>query len=152
MLIRIETVGLQDAMARIHRLTDDGFHTDLLTMCGAKIQEQTTRRFVSTKMSPEGAKWAPIKVSGGGRRGKKKAKQKRRSTDILVDTGRLMGSIMSSVLNSKQVEVGTNVEYAGYIQGGTRKMVARPFLGVAGPDEPEIENMAAHFIKGVLGV
>lgn len=47
-----------------------------------------------------------------------------------VDTGRLRGSITSDVSNidEYECEVGTNVEYASYVEYGTYKMAARPFL------------------------
>lgn len=44
-----------------------------------------------------------------------------------VDTGRLRNSI-SHVSDSEAAYVGTNVEYAPYVELGTVKMAARPFL------------------------
>jgi HK97 gp10 family phage protein len=49
-----------------------------------------------------------------------------------VDTGRLRSSIVSKVTQStgsaEAIEVGTNVEYAPYVEFGTRHMRAQPFL------------------------
>lgn len=48
-----------------------------------------------------------------------------------VDTGRLLGSITTEIKDSgvnTKAEVGTNVEYANYIEYGTSKMGAKPFL------------------------
>ena len=44
-----------------------------------------------------------------------------------VDTGRLRGSI-SHAHDDTSAYIGTNVEYAPYVELGTRKMAARPFL------------------------
>lgn len=44
-----------------------------------------------------------------------------------VDTGRLRGSI-SHATDDTSAYIGTNVEYAPYVELGTRKMAARPFL------------------------
>lgn len=44
-----------------------------------------------------------------------------------VDTGRLRGSI-SHTVSGDDVYIGTNVEYAPYIELGTYKMASRPFL------------------------
>lgn len=44
-----------------------------------------------------------------------------------VDTGRLRGSI-SHATDSDSAYIGTNVEYAPYVELGTYKMAARPFL------------------------
>jgi HK97 gp10 family phage protein len=51
-----------------------------------------------------------------------------------VDTGRLKGSIDSDYklsLNGFDGRVGTNVKYAQYVEGGTKKMDAQPFLSPA---------------------
>ena len=46
-----------------------------------------------------------------------------------VDTGRLRGSITHGVDNAEKVAyIGTNVEYAAYVEFGTSKMPARPYL------------------------
>ena len=44
-----------------------------------------------------------------------------------VDTGRLRASI-SHASDENSAYIGTNVEYAPYVELGTRKMAARPFL------------------------
>lgn len=48
-----------------------------------------------------------------------------------VDTGRLQGSITYAV-EGKEGAVGSNVEYAPYVEGGTSRMAARHFLQNAG--------------------
>ena len=44
-----------------------------------------------------------------------------------VDTGRLRGSI-SHAVDGNTVYIGTNVEYAPYVELGTSRMAPRPFL------------------------
>jgi HK97 gp10 family phage protein len=44
-----------------------------------------------------------------------------------VDTGRLAGSLNERV-NDDYAEVGTNVEYAPYVEYGTKYMIAQPYL------------------------
>lgn len=53
-----------------------------------------------------------------------------------VDTGRLQGSITYAV-EGKEGAVGSNVEYAPYVEGGTYKMAARHFLQNAGDSNRE---------------
>ena len=48
-----------------------------------------------------------------------------------VDTGNLRDSIFPTQPSKKNIRVGTNVEYAIYVEKGTRYMPARSFL-VAG--------------------
>ena len=46
-----------------------------------------------------------------------------------VDTGRLRNSITNAVeTNEKAVYIGTNVEYAPYVELGTSRQKAQPFL------------------------
>lgn len=54
-----------------------------------------------------------------------------------VDTGNLRNSITHEVVPAeKAVYIGTNVEYAAYVECGTAKMDARPYL------KPSIANHA----------
>lgn len=50
-----------------------------------------------------------------------------------VDTGRLRGSVTGEY-DGNGVQVGTNVEYATYVELGTYKMGARPYI------KPSIED------------
>lgn len=55
-----------------------------------------------------------------------------------VDTGRLLGSVKTNIKQDYagvEAEVGTNVEYANYIEYGTYKMGAKPFLNPAFDEE-----------------
>lgn len=45
-----------------------------------------------------------------------------------VDTGRLRASITNTTDGSEFVTVGTNVSYAQYVEMGTSKATAQPFL------------------------
>ena len=42
--------------------------------------------------------------------------------------GRLRNSISHQVVSTNEVHIGTNVEYAPYVELGTYKMSARPYL------------------------
>lgn len=58
--------------------------------------------------------------------------------DAPVDTGRLRNSIAHEVVDSEAaVYIGTNVEYAPYVELGTSRMAARPFLGPAATEHGE---------------
>jgi HK97 gp10 family phage protein len=45
-----------------------------------------------------------------------------------VDTGRLRSSIMVQRLDKGLISIGTNVTYAPYLEYGTRRQRAQPFL------------------------
>lgn len=62
-----------------------------------------------------------------------------------VDTGRLRNSITHEVRESeKAVYIGTNVEYAPYVELGTRKQKAQPYL------RPAAENHSAEYKSIIL--
>ncbi len=60
-------------------------------------------------------------------------------TNTPVDTGRLRGSIASEEKTPLLFEVGTNVEYAAFIEFGTSKMAAQPYL------EPAVESARSKY-------
>lgn len=69
-----------------------------------------------------------------------------------VDTGRLRNSISHDVReDEKTVYVGTNVEYAPYVEMGTsRHPEAKPFLKPAATDHTEeYKSIVEQFLKGV---
>ena len=68
-----------------------------------------------------------------------------------VDTGRLRGSISHEVKTSENtVYVGTNVEYGVYVEMGTRKMRAYPYLRPA--IEKHIDEYNKIIRKGLGGL
>ena len=58
-----------------------------------------------------------------------------------VDTGRLRNSITHQQYSENTEVIGTNVEYAPYVELGTYKMAARPFL------RPAAEGHAAEYTE-----
>ena len=57
-----------------------------------------------------------------------------------VDTGRLKGSISHAINESEEMAIiGTNVEYAPYVEFGTSKMEAKPYL------KPAIKNHISEY-------
>ena len=54
-----------------------------------------------------------------------------------VDTGRLRASITHAQMDENTEVIGTNVEYAPYVELGTHKMSAKPFLRPAAENHSE---------------
>lgn len=64
-----------------------------------------------------------------------------------VDTGRLRNSI-SHTHDKNTAYIGTNVEYAPYVEMGTKKMAARPYLKPAIADHiQEYKNTIEQELK-----
>lgn len=137
----------------------------LLTAIGQEMVTSTARRF-ETSTAPDGTRWKPSLA----------ALQEGRQT--LIKTARLRDSNTYNV-SSTDVEVGTNVEYAGVHQDGAqtrphtiaarraralaipgigyRRKVnhpgstipARPFLGVSRQDETVIHNLTEDWMRKI---
>ena len=60
-----------------------------------------------------------------------------------IDTGNLVNSVFSEKSGPGQALVGASAEYAEYLEFGTRKMAARPFL------RPALEKARDYFISGI---
>lgn len=67
-----------------------------------------------------------------------------------VDTGRLRNSITHERDDEEgQVQIGTNVEYAPYVEYGTSRMKAQPYLEPAILDNiSEYQNIADEYLRG----
>lgn len=67
-----------------------------------------------------------------------------------VDTGRLRNSITHAVESGeKAVYIGTNVEYAAFVELGTSRMKARPYLKPAATEHTaEYKSLAEQALKG----
>lgn len=70
--------------------------------------------------------------------------------DCPVDTGRLRNSITNAVrADEKTVYIGSNVEYAAYVELGTSRMKARPYLKPAATEHTaEYKSLAEQALKG----
>lgn len=70
--------------------------------------------------------------------------------DCPVDTGRLRNSITNAVEGGEQsVYIGSNVEYAAFVELGTSRMKARPYLKPAATEHiAEYKSLAEQALKG----
>lgn len=134
------TLDAAEVDAALNRLTSPAFKHRLLTKLGETIKTQTKLRISSEKRSPDGKPWAPWRPSTAARR---------KGGSLLQDTGALMGGIHKSVAGDT-LTVGSGVFYGAFHQFGTRKMVARPFLGLSSANARQLENQALRLLIGAL--
>ena len=72
------------------------------------------------------------------------------TADKLVDTGRLRNSISHSV-DGEAAYIGTNVEYAPYLELGTKKITAHHYLKRAVTEhKDEYKNLTAQAIQSAI--
>ncbi len=114
-----------------------------LQAIGRMLVESTQERLQKTKTSPDGAKWAPWSLATLLGRQKKGNS----ALGLLFDSGSLSRSITYEVTEN-QVTVGARAKYASFLQDGTDKMPARPFVGISNEDERRIQDiLTAHLEK-----
>ena len=123
--IRIDKGDIKDALGKLAKKASES--RDLMDEIGSIIEEDVKHRIVKTKKDPEDKPWAPWSKST------RKARQKKGNAalGLLFDSGELNDSITHQVTNKNKVQVGTNSTYAGFLNDGTNKMPARPFMGIS---------------------
>lgn len=130
MIVEISVKGIDQALARISALSSPD-HSRLLRMLGLKLEQQTVRHF-DIGAGPDGP-WAPTQRGG----------------QILVDTGRLRGSIQH-MIGSNVIRVGTSVPYGRYHQTGTSRMPKRAFIGVSPADRDELRAIIVEHLERLV--
>lgn len=130
--IDIQTGQLNAIIAKLRRKDV----TIPLRQAAVYIEGSTRQNFVLEK-DPNGTPWQPLAASTLARKS---------SGKILTETGRLVNSISHSV-SGNTARVYTNVEYAPYLQFGTKYMPARPFMGIGRQDQQNIEQIFGNYFK-----
>lgn len=116
-----------------------------LSIIGQRAAEGIRRRIQRTKDDPDGNAWAPWRPMTRTRReAKGNAGQ-----GLLWDDGTLLDSIRAQSSDSG-VEIGSDVAYAPYLQSGTSRMEARPFIGWDDDSLRQAETTMLHFIAVAL--
>lgn len=65
---------------------------------------------------------------------------------VPVDTGKLRASLQGEMTGPTSGQVGTNIEYAPYVEFGTEKMGAQPYL------TPAAEVERRHYLRKMKGL
>lgn len=113
-----------DVNKKINRFAGNIINKKMLTNVANDEVKAIQHRITTSKESPSGKAWAPWSYATI------KARQKDGTIarGKLYHYGKLLKSFRTKVSN-KMIEIGTNVRYAKYLQFGTNKMPARPFMG-----------------------
>ena len=123
----------------------------LFKKIGTDLEASIQKRIARNKIAPDGQRWLPSK---------KYIKGRGRVSDLgstLIQTGALRDSI-HFYASATQVEIGTNMVYAGVHQMGTKNagpnrnitIPARPYLGVSTIDENKISSALDGYFKRLL--
>ena len=137
-MITIRPKGLDAARRRVNEIADRAQDlTPAMQVAGETMVKFIDDRFRS-ETDPTGERWKELADSTKARRRKGTGKNRDRAHKILTDTARLRRSMHSDAspppftTTSRSFKWGTDVEYAGVHQSGSKdgKLVARSFLPV----------------------
>lgn len=114
----------------------------ILNKIGSQQVDAAKKRIKSTKINPEGQRWAPwsyATLAGRIRTGKV-------AGGLLYLSGRLYRSFKISV-SRVRLKITNTAPYSIYLQEGTNNMPARSFLGLVDGDKKKISNIILKWIK-----
>ena len=116
--------------------------TALLKRLGVEIEAQISERIESTKRDPEGKTWADI----ADKTRRYLLKHFPSARPPLWRTGELLDTIESQVSGGVLL-TGATKEYAGFLQEGTKRMPARPFIGLSTQDIGDLADLIDVWLK-----
>ena len=140
MTLEVKVSGLDELNASLEMLGrfGDAPLTRALKSIGQAVVGQTIERF-ENEVDPDGNKWKRRKVETNKTRGRK----------ILHNTGQLKR--VTYIAGKGFVKIGAWVDYGVFHQSGTKKMPARPFLGINKDDYEEITEILTNQLRKHFG-
>lgn len=144
--IEQSTRGLQALAEQLNQLATADYD-DMLEQIGATVESQTRRRLSEEKEAPDGSPWKPLSNDWSAR------KSERSSGGMMEYQGHLLDSIAYQVEGS-EVHVGTGLIYGAIHQlGGEpvgKPIPARPYLGLSGDNETELNEVIESWLNQLL--
>lgn len=140
MTLEVRVTGLDElnnTLERLGRFSEEPLQRALKSI-GTAVVAQTIERF-ENEVDPDGNKWKHRKVETNKTRGRK----------ILHNSGQLKR--VTYVTGKGFVKIGATVNYGVFHQFGTRKMPARPFLGINKDDYEEITDILSNQLRKHYG-
>ena len=129
-LDRIQQALLRVSKARFGALAD---------VIGTEVESQTRRRIEEEKASPDGQKWEDWSEGY--------ARTRHGNHSLLQNEDHLLDSI-HHVVTGMELEVGSNLVYAGVHQEGSEDgtIPPRPYLGLSAEDEADVLAVVEEFL------
>lgn len=121
------------------------FPSTVLAVIGARSADRIRLRIEHLKTDPDDdpwIEWAPSTRDSRAHKGNL-------AQGLLWDEGTLLHSIRVQS-DASGVSIGTDLNYAGYLQDGTNRMPARPFIGWDESDVSDAEMTMLHYLEGSL--
>ena len=140
LIINADLSTASKRLEQLHRKLGD--LSPVMAGIGGIIEGSTRIRIAESKTSADGAAWPDLANSTKERKGSKGS--------LLVHRGSLLRSITYEA-SKDSVIIGSNMVYAKWHQDGTKKMPARPFLGISSTDYQDVGDLIDDFLNGLIG-
>jgi phage virion morphogenesis protein len=141
MATTVTRTNSQDITALVGKLNNP---RPLMDEVGRILVKAIQARITTTKVGPDGSAWAPwspATLAARSRRGNV-------SRGLLYNSGNLERSIGYDN-HDNRVVVGADANkapYAAYLQEGTSRMPARPFVGISAADQSAIRSAVSKYL------
>lgn len=158
-ILEVDVSGFRELVRGIEALEKDVLsktgRNKLVREVGAILLARIRRRFLA-EQDPDGNKWPVSKAAAIRRAGGKTyryvggTRKGYTGTGTLFETGALWNSIQLGRAVDGEVNIGTDIPYAGFLQRGTRQLPARVFLGFSEKDERDTTDYIQRAIEEAL--
>lgn len=139
-MLEVNTESLQDIRDLVNRIEGGIRRYDTGAAIGNILVSSAKNRINETKTDPKGAKWKDISERYQAWLDKHPSVEISKGS-LLQRSGNMYDSVGYSLLQwgAGIIKMYSAAEYSAYHQEGTRKMPARPFLGLSDDDLQEIK-------------
>lgn len=139
------TINMRTALGTLMRLSNRPL-TPWLAIVAQSEEKKAKLRIQVTKRSPDGKPWPAWQPpTARHRRAKGTA-----GRGLLYDEGLLLANVIHRSNDTRaEIGVASAVEYAPYLQNGTSRMAARPYLGWDTPSLAILELDAAIYLSRI---
>lgn len=143
--IKADLGHLANRLSQVHALLDSEAQQKKLMNDIATVLENSTRKRFETKTEPNGKAWEGW---SDNTRQSPKYRQRNERERLLRDSSQLFKSLTRHA-TAQLAQVGSNKEYAPYLQLSTKNMPARPFFGISQTDHADISDEISKWLNRV---
>lgn len=145
-MITIEPEGVQQSIRSLNLYINliQRRTPTMIRLLANLSMKQTKKRLRSEKKDSDGSSWKPWSKSYAKERKGKKG-------SMLVRDGTMLKSLRVDVRGS-QGRMGTPIPYGRHHQKGTKRMPARPWLGVSKENLEQMESSLDRWLKNAMEV
>lgn len=125
-MFKFLVAGADKLLEKLHKIQKEMENQEYLEKIGQVVKEDIQERIRTGKTSADGVPWVPWAPSTLVAR----MRQGTASRGLLYNSGKLLNSF-KVVTTKTSFTIGTSSPYSAFLNNGTNRMQARPFMGVS---------------------